>query len=320
MELIQLYMLFWIVVFVVSLYVLIKSADYFTDAAEKICFLIGLSRFVVGVTIVSIGTSLPELVTAVFAMLDSATEIIPANVVGSNIDNVLMVFGLAVVIGGKMNFNFKVSMVDLGFFLGSSLLWVVTVWDGIFTLLDAVLCLIVMVTYLIYIAIQSKKDSNTDENNIPTRFDWKIIGMLLASTIGLYLGGKFTVESIIELAKALGIETEIIAITAVALGTSLPELAAAIFAIKKNMPEMVIGNVLGSTVFNALAVMGIPALMGDLVVSPIILTFGLPVMLISVLLFTFIVVRGKKVPRWQGAMMFAGYVAFMLRVVVLEVL
>lgn len=313
-------MLFWIVVFVVSLYVLIKSADYFTDAAEKIGFSIGLSRFVVGVTIVSIGTSLPELVTAVFAMLDSATEIIPANVVGSNIDNVLMVFGLAVVIGGKMNFNFKVSMVDLGFFLGSSLLWVVTVWDGIFTLLDAVLCLIVMVTYLIYIAIQSKKDSNTDENNIPTRFDWKIIGMLLASTIGLYLGGKFTVESIIELAKALGIETEIIAITAVALGTSLPELAAAIFAIKKNMPEMVIGNVLGSTVFNALAVMGIPALMGDLVVSPIVLTFGLPVMLISVLLFTFIVVRGKKVPRWQGAMMFAGYVAFMLGVVVLEVL
>ena len=313
-------MLFWIVVFVVSLYVLIKSADYFTDAAEKICFLIGLSHFVVGVTIVSIGTSLPELVTAVFAILDSATEIIPANVVGSNIDNVLMVFGLAVVIGGKMNFNFKVSMVDLGFFLGSSLLWVVTVWDGIFTLLDAVLCLIVMVTYLIYIAIQSKKDSNTDENNIPTRFDWKIIGMLLASTIGLYLGGEFTVESIIELAKALGIETEIIAITAVALGTSLPELAAAIFAIKKNMPEMVIGNVLGSTVFNALAVMGIPALMGDLVVSPIVLTFGLPVMLISVLLFTFIVVRGKKVPRWQGAMMFAGYVAFMLGVVVLEVL
>lgn len=313
-------MLFWIVVFVVSLYVLIKSADYFTDAAEKIGFSIGLSRFVVGVTIVSIGTSLPELVTAVFAMLDSATEIIPANVVGSNIDNVLMVFGLAVVIGGKMNFNFKVSMVDLGFFLGSSLLWVVTVWDGIFTLLDAVLCLIVMVTYLIYIVIQSKKDSNTDENNIPTRFDWKIIGMLLASTIGLYLGGKFTVESIIELAKALGIETEIIAITAVALGTSLPELAAAIFAIKKNMPEMVIGNVLGSTVFNALAVMGIPALMGDLVVSPIVLTFGLPVMLISVLLFTFIVVRGKKVPRWQGAMMFAGYVAFMLGVVVLEVL
>lgn len=313
-------MLFWIVVFVVSLYVLIKSADYFTDAAEKIGFSIGLSRFVVGVTIVSIGTSLPELVTAVFAMLDSATEIIPANVVGSNIDNVLMVFGLAVVIGGKMNFNFKVSMVDLGFFLGSSLLWVVTVWDGIFTLLDAVLCLIVMVTYLIYIAIQSKKDSNTDENNIPTRFDWKIIGMFLASTIGLYLGGKFTVESIIELAKALGIETEIIAITAVALGTSLPELAAAIFAIKKNMPEMVIGNVLGSTVFNALAVMGIPALMGDLVVSPIVLTFGLPVMLISVLLFTFIVVRGKKVPRWQGAMMFAGYVAFMLGVVVLEVL
>lgn len=313
-------MLFWIVVFVVSLYVLIKSADYFTDTAEKICFSIGLSRFVVGVTIVSIGTSLPELVTSVFAMLDSATEIIPANVVGSNIDNVLMVFGLAVVIGGKMNFNFKVSMVDLGFFLGSSLLWVVTVWDGIFTLLDAVLCLIVMVTYLIYIVIQSKKDSNTDENNIPTRFDWKIIGMLLASTIGLYLGGKFTVESIIELAKALGIETEIIAITAVALGTSLPELAAAIFAIKKNMPEMVIGNVLGSTVFNALAVMGIPALMGDLVVSPIVLTFGLPVMLISVLLFTFIVVRGNKVPRWQGAMMFAGYVAFMLRVVVLEVL
>lgn len=316
-------LLIWGTVFVVSLFVLIKAADYFTDAAEKIGFSIGLSRFVVGITIVSIGTSLPELVTAVWAVLDSATEIIPANVVGSNIDNVLMVLGLAIVIGGKMNFDFRVSRVDLGFFLGSILLWSVTVWHGAFTLLDAVLCLIVMVAYLGYIAMQAKKDKNdsgTDENNIPVRFDWKPVGILVVSAVGLYLGGKFTVESIIELAKALGIGTEIIAITAVALGTSLPELAAAIFAIKKNMPEMVVGNVLGSTVFNALAVMGIPALVGVLVVPRIVLTFGLPVMLASGLLFIFIVVRGKKVARWQGAIMFAGYVAFMLGVVILEVL
>lgn len=313
-------LLFWGVIFVVSLFVLIKSADYFTDAAEKVGFSLGLSRFVIGVTIVAIGTSLPELVTGVFAVLDGASEIVPANVAGSNLDNVLMVLGIAIIIGGKMNFDFRVPWVDLGFFLGSALLWVATVWDGEFTLLEAVLCLITLVAYLGYIVLQTRKDSGTAGNDIPVRFEWKGFGVLAVSAVGLYFGGTYTVESIVKLAGALGIGTEIIAITAVALGTSLPEVAAAVFAIRKNMPEMVIGNVLGSSVFNALAVMGIPGLIMVLDVQSIVLTFGLPVMLAATLLFIFIVVRRKKVPRWQGALMFAGYVAFMLGVVILEVL
>lgn len=312
-------MLFWGVIFVVSLFVLIKSADYFTDASEKVGFSLGLSRFVVGVTIVSIGTSLPELVTGMFAVFDGVSEIVPANVVGSNIDNVLLVLGIAIVIGGKMNFDFRVSMVDLSFFLASALLFVVTVWDGTFTLLEGVFCLIVMVAYLGYIALQARKDAAKARNDIPAGFDWKSFGSLVVSAVFLYLAGKYTVDAIIELAKALDIGKEVIAITAVALGTSLPEVAAAVSAVRKNMPEMVIGNVLGSTVFNALAVMGIPSLITVLVVPSIVLIFGLPVMLVSTLLFIFIVVRRKKVARWQGALMLTGYIAFMVGMVILEV-
>ncbi len=313
------FILFWGVVFVVSLFVLIKSADYFTDASEKVGFSLGLPRFVIGVTIVSIGTSLPELVTGVLAVLDGASEIVPANVVGSNIDNVLLVLGVAIVIGGKMNFDFRVSRVDLLFFLASALLWGATVWDGVFILSEAVLCLTVMLAYLVYIALQARKDSATTGNDILVGFDWKSFGSLVVSAVFLFLGGKYTVDAIIELANALDIGKEVIAITAVALGTSLPEVAAAVFAVRKNMPEMVIGNVLGSTVFNALAVMGVPALITVLVVPSIVLIFGLPMMLASTSLCIFIVVRRKKVARWQGALMLAGYIAFMVGMVILEV-
>lgn len=316
-------LLLWGVVFVVSLFVLIKAADYFTDAAEKVGLSLGLPLFIIGVTIVAVGTSLPELVAGVVAVLEGASEIVAGNAVGSNITNILLVLGVAIVIGGKMRFDFRVPRIDLFFLLGATFLLMATVWDGVFTLLEAGLCLTGIVAYLGRVILQARRDLSATGGvalATPMGFDWKSFGLLVVSALFIYLGAKYTVEAIIELAGALDIGKEIIALSAVALGTSLPELAVAVAALRKNMPEIVVGNVLGSNIFNALAVMGVPALIAPLVVPSTVLAFGLPLMLASTLLFLFFIVRRKKVARWQGALMLVGYIAFISGVVGLEVL
>lgn len=313
-------LIIWGMVFVVSLAVLIKAADYFTSAAEKVGKSLGMPLFIVGVIIVAIGTSLPELVAGVIAAFENATEVVVGNAVGSNITNILLVVGAAIVVGRKMSFDYQVSKVDLIFFLGSALLLTAAIWDGVFTLVEGVLFLLCIAVYLITIVFQMRKDPSAPDSAESAKFDWKNFGILIVSAAFVYLGAKFTILALIELSMALNIGKEIIALSAVALGTSLPELVVAIVAAKKGMPGMVAGNILGSNIFNALAVMGLPSLVTALVVPPSILIFFLPAMLASTLLFFIFLVRRKEVVRWQGVLLLIGYVAFIGMVFGVEVL
>jgi cation:H+ antiporter len=132
------------------------------------------------------------------------------------------------------------------------------------------------------------------------------------SAFFIFLGGKYTIESVIKLSELLRIGTEIIAASVVALGTSLPELTVTITAARHGRPEIAIGNVLGSNVFNALAVMGIPALLGPLVIPYNIITFGIPMMLIASLLF-FFMAQDKEITQWEGWLLLIFYVFFIGR-------
>ncbi|MHA1874834.1 MAG: calcium/sodium antiporter [Promethearchaeota archaeon] len=308
-------LLIWIIIFIASLLVLIKASDYFTDSAEKIGLYFGLPAFIVGVTIVAIGTSLPELVSSIFAVLKDSSEIVVGNVVGSNITNIFLILGIAAIIGKRIKIGYELINVDLPLLVGSAFLLAVTIWDGVFTLPEALLCIMGIILYLVYtINVEKKHEDVEIKKEMKGKFnkrrlDWKTLVILVVSAFFIYLGAKYIVESVIRLSEILNVGKEIIAISVVALGTSLPELAVTVSAARKGKPEMAVGNVLGSNIFNALAVMGIPALVGTLIIPSSILMFGLPMMLIATLLYFFIT-QDKGITKWEGWLLVIFYVFF----------
>ena len=307
-------LLTWGIIFAISLIILIKASDYFTDSAEKIGLYFGLPAFIVGVTIVAIGTSLPELISSIFAVLGNSSEMVIGNVVGSNIANIFLVLGVAAIIGKKIKIDFELVRVDLPMLMGSALLLALTIYDGIFTLPEAIFCLGGAILYLWYTINVGKKDKNIKKEMKGEliqrkKMETKTLIILLVSAFFIYIGAKYTVESVINLSEILGIGKEIIAISAVALGTSLPELMVTITAAKKGKPEMAVGNVLGSNIFNTFAVMGIPALIGTLIIPQSIISFGLPMMLAATLLYYFIT-QDKEITKWEGWLLLIFYVFF----------
>ena len=308
-------LLLWFLIFAASLFVLIKASDYFTASAEKIWLFFGLPTFIVGVTIVALGTSLPELITCIFAVIHESSEIVIGNVVGSNIANIFLVFGITAIIGRKMKITHNIIKVDLPFLAGSALLLTVTAWDGTFGRVEGILCLVGITSYILY-TINTKEKKQTLEKSEELRgarkeehLSWTTWAILFVSAFFIYLGAKYTVRSIIELSKMLEIGTEIIAVSAVALGTSLPELVVTITATRKGNPGIAVGNILGSNIFNAFFVIGIPALIGVLAVPHSMITFGLPIMLIATFLFI-LITQDKEVARWEGWLLLIFYVFF----------
>jgi len=311
----MLLLLIWITIFIASLLVLIVSSDYFTDSAEKIGLYFGFPAFIVGVTIVAIGTSLPELVSSIFAVLKDSSEIVVGNVVGSNITNIFLILGIAAIIGKRIKVGYELIHVDLPLLVGSAFLLAVTIWDGIFTLPEGLLCIAGVILYLVYTVNVEKKHEDVEIKKEmkgklnKRRLDWKTFVILIISAFFIYLGAKYTVESVIKLSEILYVGKEIIAISVVALGTSLPELAVTVSAARKGKPEIAVGNVLGSNIFNTLAVMGIPALIGNLIIPSSVLMFGLPMMLIATLLYFFIT-QDREITKWEGWLLIIFYVFF----------
>ncbi|MCD5405120.1 MAG: calcium/sodium antiporter [Desulfotomaculum sp.] len=305
-------LLIWLAIFVISLIVLIKSADFFTTSAEKTGKLLCMPNVIIGATVVAIGTSLPELASSVMAVLKGSSEIVSGNVVGSNITNIFLVFGLAALIGSKIIVNRADINVDLFFLVASAFLLAFFAYDGKFVAREAMLCLVIMAMYIIY-AVRKSSDDNTSNNNMPSKdklsFLLREFFIIALSAFFIYLGAKYTVEAVIKLSQILNIAPEVIALSAVALGTSLPELAVAVAAAKKGIPEITVGNVLGSNIFNALAVMGVPAVIGTLVIPQNLIEFSIPLMLAATIMFYF-VFHYKEVSRWHGFIFIVFYVFF----------
>jgi cation:H+ antiporter len=305
----------WGALFAVSIVVLVKAADSFTDSAERIGVFLGIPSFITGVTIVAIGTSLPELVSSVVAVLRDTSEIVVGNVVGSNVTNIFLVLGVAAIMGRQLRVTYEIIHVDLPLLVGSAFMMAWVVWDGMVAPHEALALLAGAVIYVLYAIRVSRRQHSfpegEEEHERPETPAVRVWVVLLASAGFVYVGATFTVESVIRLADILGIGTEIIAISAVALGTSLPELTVSIVAARRGNLETAMGNVLGSSVFNTFAVMGIPALIGDLVIPDSVLTFGLPVMVGATLLY-FFMAQDKEVSRWEGWLLVVFYGLFVV--------
>jgi len=308
-------LLIWVGIFAISMAALVKASDYFTDSAEKIGLHLGLPAFIVGVTIVAIGTSLPELISSIFAVLKNSSEIVVGNVVGSNITNIFLILGIAAIVSKKkITIGYELIHVDLPLLLGSSFLLSLTVLDGIFTLQEGLLCIAALVLYLLYTANTEKKHEDVEikkemKDEFEKKFSLRTLVVLVVSAIFIYLGAEYTIEAVVKLSEMLAIGKEIIATSAVALGTSLPELAVTVAAARKGKPEIAVGNVLGSNIFNSFGVMGVSALIGNLIVPSSILHLGLPVMLIATLLYFFIT-HDKEITKWEGWLLLIFYIFF----------
>ena len=298
-----------VLTFIVSLAVLVKSSDLFVKGASKLSTALNINPFVTGVLIVGLGTSLPELVSSIIAALNNAPSIISGNAVGSNIANILLVVGLAAIISREINITHDILKKDLPAVLVSVIVLYFTCEDR---LIDKTETIILISMMIIYLALSGEK--RTDENRRATvPITLGMILFVILPPIGIFLGAKYTVESVISIGSALHISPGIIALSAVSLGTSLPEIIVTIQAARRGEGEIAIGNVTGSNIFNIFAVIGIPGLFGSFPVPEDIVSFSIPFLIASTLLYIFIVLD-KKIVLLEGFLMIAMYVYFLLRI------
>jgi len=306
-------LIFWIGAFIVSLAVLIKAADIFTDSASKLGGILGLSQFVIGVTIVSIGTSLPELASSISAVLKGVTDMVAGNVIGSNIANILLVVGLAAVLSkkGRLEVNRNLINLDLPLLAGAGIiLMLMFLWDGQITFGEGIIALLGYAVYLHYTL--KHKEKGTKEKRTKEKLDLKIILGLVLGAIFIYFGANYAIESVIKISEILNIGTAVIALSAVAIGTSLPEIFVSVSAARKGKDEIALGNIFGSNIFNGFVVLGLPALFKTLDVTPAVLSIAIPFFIASTLLY---VISGitRKIYKWEGAMYLLIYILFIVK-------
>jgi len=229
------------------------------------------------------------------------------NVLGSNITNILLILGFVGVIGGTFHVKTDLLKFDLPVMAGSAFVLGLMLQDRRFSLGEGLVCLLMLGVYLAVMlrARGGCEDSDGQEN--ATTGTWI---KLVLSPIFIFLGAKFTVDAVIAVAAIMEIGTDVIALSAVALGTSLPELVVAITATRRGQPEIVVGNIIGSNIFNTLAVMGIPALLGSLTIPEAVVTYSLPVFISATLLYVIITVD-RRVTKGEGVFLLAFYVFFL---------
>jgi len=302
-------LLAYILIFVVALTVLLLASDKFIDSAEKIGLSFGISPFVIGVTIVAFGTSLPELATSIASVFSGTSEIVAGNVIGSNITNILLVLGLTVILGKQIDLDFDIMNTDMPMLVGSAFMLYFVVADQQVTLFEAGILFAALVVFLM-----NSFGSVDDNDDQIDKVDVKEYLFVALGALFVFLGAKYTIFAIEQISLLADISPDIIALTGVAIGTSLPEVIVSISAAKKGKHAIAVGNVLGSNLFNTFAVMSIPRLFGDLKISELTISFSAPFMVAVTFMFL-MVTLSKRINRSEGFVLLIFYVFFIYRLV-----
>lgn len=308
-------MLIQILIFVVALFVLIMSARFFTKSAEVIGAWMKLPSFVIGIFIVGIGTSLPELISGLISINKGVSEILPGNIMGANISNLLLITGIAVVLNRKtITLSSAYLYIDLHFLIGSFIYFVVIAYDGVMDFSESIMGLFIFIVYAIYLIKGGVTELGSSKDIKRQSFPFKSMVFLLLTCTGIYFGADYTVSSLDQIATGLHVPRSIIALTLLSLGTTLPELAVNIAAINQGKAEMALGNILGSSVFNTLVIPSIASVFGTIQVPANLLSFSLPFMAACGLLF-YLLTQDKKISVWEGLMFILLYVLFIIKVI-----
>ncbi|MBL4915824.1 calcium/sodium antiporter [Szabonella alba] len=305
-----------------GLVLLVLAGDALVRGAVNLALRLGIPALVVGLTVVAFGTSAPELLVSVQAVLKDQADIALGNVVGSNIANVLLVLGVPALIATihsadlGLGRSYVTMLAATALFIAVSLFGPITVWHGLILL--AGLALMLLDNYRSSMAHRAALAGNPGaeaeevEGADPTMPGWKIAVFLVAGLIGLPLGADLLVDGASNIARSMGISEVVIGLTLVAVGTSLPELATSVIAAFKRQAEVAMGNVIGSNVFNLLGIIGVTSLVGPLPVPEVMLNRDLWVMALAALVLLPFIFGRFSLTRGVGVaflLAYAGYTA-----------
>ena len=293
---------------ILGLVFLIFGGDLLVRSAVSFAEKFGVSSFLIGVTVVSFGTSVPELMVSIQAAMDQAADIAIGNVLGSNIANIALVLGVSVVIR-PLSVTTNTYKLSWWVMLISSLLFILFLLDNVITKMEGLL----LIAGLFFFIIFSIKRNIPNEESIISKINIQTgILFFVLGAIGLYFGSELFVESAISIASFFNVPKFVIGITVVALGTSLPELVTSIIALMKGQNNISLGNLIGSNIFNVFAVLGITSLVQELGTSSILLFLDFGVMLAVILVFGYQLFIRKKISRTAGFILLSGYFSYML--------
>lgn len=303
--------LMWSLILAAGMALLAKGADWFVGGASELAAKLGIPPLIVGLTVVAMGTSLPEAAVSISAVLKGNADITVGNVLGSNILNILIILGLSAVIT-PLTVERCTIRYELPFLMAISILLLLQGLDGVVGLGDGMILLLLFGAYLTYLFASARK-KKTPMGQEPSatgkKRGWQI---LLSCTFGLAMtvaGSSLAVDAACAIAGKMGMSERFIGLTIVALGTSLPELVTSVTAARKGNPDIAMGNIVGSNLFNILFVVGISALL-----RPVAFAEGFrldsAVSAAAALLLILFCRKDKKLKRWHGAAMLAGYALY----------
>ena len=288
---------------------LIKGADFFVDSASFIARKFGIPAVIVGMTIVAMGTSAPELSVSINSALSGLNDMSIANVVGSNIFNLLAALGISSLFNTLKISNYK----DVFIMFASSVVLMLLAIDGHLALIDGLIMLAFFACYMLMMIRQSKQNQEIVEQEDKPMF--KTIALGLLGLVGIILGGDFVVDSASAIALQLGMSENLVGLTIVALGTSLPETITSVMATRKGELDIAIGNIIGSNIFNILLILGVASSISPMVVTSLAIT-DISIMIASVLLFIALTCKKKELNKGAGSLLILVYAVYIISTII----
>jgi cation:H+ antiporter len=309
-------MLLNIILLITGVAVVLWGADRVTEGAVGLAERMGISQLVIGLTIVALGTSMPEFCVSLVSAIKGTSDLAVGNVVGSNIFNSMLIVGCSAMVAPMTILKSTVRK-DIPFALIASIVLYMMVVDGDeanITRVEATV-LVVMLLVFMFITLRSAKDApDADIEKQNYMNPWKAVSFLLLGLVCLIVGSNVFVDNATAIAKALGVSDAVIGLTIVAGGTSLPELATSIVAARKGNSGIAIGNVLGSNVFNILFILGVTGVIAPMHIHGI-TSLDLSMMIISMILLWLFSYTKLTIERWEGAvlaLLFVGYMGWLI--------
>lgn len=303
-----------VLLLIFGIVVVLKSADWLTNGAVGLATKLGISQIVIGLTIVAIGTSMPEFFVSIVSAIKETPDLAVGNIVGSNIFNVLLIVGVAATVAPIAIQRATVRR-DIPIAIVASIILTFMMLDDNISRIDALILFAAFIAFIWITLRNSKNDANekdaSTEKVIPT---WKSVLFIIFGLVGLVLGSNIFVDNASSLAHGWGISDAVIGLTIVAGGTSLPELATSAVAARKGDSGIAIGNVLGSNVFNILMILGLTGIISPMHIQNI-TYIDMAVMVISMALFWLFSFTKLRVERWEGCVLiacFLGYITWLV--------
>ncbi len=313
-------MLLQIILFFIGLAGLYFGAEWLVKGASRFARSFNIRPIVIGLTIVAFGTSTPELVTSIMAGINHLNDIAIGNIVGSNIANIGLILGLTAIVQ-PLKVDMKLISREMPIVIGLSLLLYFMGWDSVLSRREGIILMVGILAYTVYVYRAALRESKSVEkefleyeesigvtrDNLKKDIVWIIVGL------GALIGGAYLlVHSAVYIARVVGISELVIGLTIIAVGTSLPELATSMVATIRKESDISVGNVLGSNIFNILAILGIASIIQPLQINTASLRIDMPVMLLFGIVLVPIITWKFMITRIQGFLLLTGYSIYIL--------